>query len=107
MSATRPAKVLSGRAQERLAQIHRELSLELRQMSATENLLVGALQACDFGTQYVILRDYLARINSVLSIVTRLQAFIAKHVHEDNDAEGFTDSSLHVESRESSVESRD
>jgi hypothetical protein len=79
MGAQSPTNLLSGRAQDRLYQLQRTLSAELRKLSTHQSLLYGALQACDIGTQASLLQEYLERVDAVLSVVVRLRAFVARH----------------------------
>jgi hypothetical protein len=71
--------LLSGRAQDRLLQLQRALNAELRSLNSQQSLLLGALQACDLGTQSSLLQEYLQRVEAVLDIVARLQAFVLRH----------------------------
>ena len=79
-------QLLSGRAQDRLNQLHRSLSAELRRLNSQQSLLVGALQACDLGTQSSHMQEYFERVTALLEVVTRLQAFIARHCPAANEA---------------------
>jgi len=79
MSAVNTNSLLSGRAQDRLSQLQRALTMELRSLNSHQSLLLGALQACDIGTQSSLLREYLERVDAVLSAVSRLRAFVARH----------------------------
>jgi hypothetical protein len=79
MNAPTPTNLLSGRAQDRLVQLQRALTAELRKLNAHQSLLYGALQACDIGTQASLLQEYLERVDAVLSVVVRLRAFVARH----------------------------
>src|SRR5262252_8966049 len=79
MSASVTMNILSGRAQERLSQLQRALTEEMRALNTQQSLLYGALQACDLGTQRSHLQDYLDRINSALSALVRLRVFVARH----------------------------
>jgi hypothetical protein len=83
MSAQVSTNLLSGRAQDRLFQLQRALTVELRKLSTHQSLLYGALQACDIGTQSSLLQEYLERVDAVLSTVVRLRAFVARHSDAD------------------------
>jgi len=79
MSASITMNLLSGRAQDRLSQLQRALTEELRALNTQQSLLYGALQACDLGTQRAHLQDYLDHINAALSALVRLRVFVARH----------------------------
>jgi hypothetical protein len=79
MSARISVNLLSARAQNRLFQLQRALTLDLRKLSAHQSLLHGGLQACDIGTQASLLQEYLERVDAVLAAVVRLRAFAARH----------------------------
>lgn len=74
--------LLSGRAQDRLNQLQRALTLEIRALNAQQSLLQGALQACDLATQTTVFHEYLERVTVVLDCVVRLRTFVAKHSAE-------------------------
>jgi hypothetical protein len=80
MTSANTSNLLSGRAQDRLSQLQRALTIELRTLNSQQSLLLGALQACDIGTQSSLLQDYLERINAVAVTVERLRAFVSHHV---------------------------
>ena len=73
------ASLLSGRAQERLIQLHRTLSSEVRSLATQQSLLLGALQACDRATQESIMRDYAIRVDAVLTAISAVRAFLTHH----------------------------
>ena len=81
MSVSNPNSLLSGRAQDRLLQLQRALTMDLRALNTQQSLLLGALQACDIGTQSSLLQDYLERVDAVVVTVERLRVFVAHHVN--------------------------
>lgn len=78
MTTTSSDALLSGRAQDRLSQLHRVLAVELRTLTTQHSLLLGALQACDAATQNVHLQEYLMRLDGVLAAVNSLRAFVVR-----------------------------
>ena len=80
MSATPSTSLLSGRAQDRLSQLHRVLTNELRSLTTQHSLLFGALQACDTETQGSVLREYFDRIATLKVAAERLHAFVSRHL---------------------------
>jgi hypothetical protein len=83
MSARISVNLLSGRAQNRLFQLQRALTIELRKLNAHQSLLHGGLQACDIGTQASLMQEYLERVDAVLSVVMRLRSFVGRHSNPD------------------------
>jgi hypothetical protein len=68
--------VLSARAQVRLGQLQRVLQHELRALSEHNSRLLGALQACDFDTQYAVFAEFRAQVEAVAAAANRLRGFI-------------------------------
>jgi hypothetical protein len=83
MNGSAATSLLSGRAKDRLSQLQRALTNELRALNTQQSLVHGALQACDVNTQSAHLRDYLERINALLSATIRLRIFVARHCDAD------------------------
>jgi hypothetical protein len=87
MSVANPNSLLSGRAQDRLSQLQRALTVELRALNSQQSLLLGALQACDLGTQSALLQEYLQRVEAVSDAVGRLRVFVGRHVYREGEAD--------------------
>jgi hypothetical protein len=61
--------------------------MELRALNSQQSLLLGALQACDLGTQSALLQEYLARVDAVTEAVARLRMFVGRHAYKGEVAD--------------------
>lgn len=68
--------LLSGRSQQRLAELQRAANQALNDLNQHHNLLVGALLGCDAATQRSMLEEHRARAATAVESLVRLGTFL-------------------------------